>query len=332
VAATKYEQEVLRCASCQARFTAPLPEGVKADERFDAPADATIALMRYGGGLPLYRQSSLQRMCGVPLSESRMYERCESLADAGMGVYKLLRRLAANGEVIHIDDTRVKILSCLKEDRKRKKEDRRATNTSAMLIKVGDRKIALYASGRRHAGENLEDLLKTRSAELPRPIQMSDALANNWAGEQETIGSKCLARARRKFFELAEIYPAECKVALDVVGEVYRNEAQTAGMSAEQRLAYHQEHSGPALASLREWIETQFRERLVEPNSSLGKALQYWRNQWTRTINPLVKSQNAVINLVSIGSICIDHHSANCIVSIVQKFTKTIVFDSRLPR
>jgi transposase len=63
---TNYERQVLRCAKCQGRYEAPLPEGV-AKERYDATCDATIALMRYGAGLPWYRQAGLQAMGGLPL-------------------------------------------------------------------------------------------------------------------------------------------------------------------------------------------------------------------------------------------------------------------------
>jgi hypothetical protein len=65
ITAIKYERETLRCAKCQQRYIAPLPEGVR-DERYDATCDATIALMRYGGGLPWHRQAVLQAMGGVP--------------------------------------------------------------------------------------------------------------------------------------------------------------------------------------------------------------------------------------------------------------------------
>jgi hypothetical protein len=124
ITATNYEREVLRCAKCQDRYVAPLPEGVD-EERYDATCDATITVMKYGGGLPWYRQSGLQAMAGVPLSESTMWERCEATADAALGVYLLLMRQGAGGEVMHMDDTRVRILSCLKED---EAEKGRATN------------------------------------------------------------------------------------------------------------------------------------------------------------------------------------------------------------
>lgn len=278
IEATNYEREVLRCAKCQGRYEAPLPEGV-ADERYDATCDATIALMRYGAGLPWYRQAGLQAMGGVPLSEATMWERCEATADAALGVYLHLERLGANGEVMHTDDTGVRILSCLKEDQE---EKGRETNTSGIVVKVGARKIAFYLSGRRHAGENFAELLKQRQAGLERPFQMSDALAANTSVEKEVISGYCLTHARRKVYELREDYPSECGVVLDAVSQVYAGEAETLGMSKEERLAYHQAKSGPVMKELKEWIEAQFGARLVEPNSSLGKALQYWLNHWEK--------------------------------------------------
>ena len=278
IEATNYEREVLRCWKCQARYEAPLPEGI-AEERYDATCDATIALMRYGAGLPWYRQAGLQAMGGVPLSEATMWERCEATADAALGVYLHLERLGAQGEVMHTDDTPVKILSCMKEDQE---EKGRETNTSGIVVKVGGRKIAFYMSGRRHAGENLAGLMKKRRAGLALPFQMSDALAANTRVEKEVISGYCLVHARRKVYELREDYPAECAVVLDAVSKVYEHEAETQGMRAQERLAYHQAESGPVMKELKEWIEKQFAERQVEPNSNLGRALQYWLNHWEK--------------------------------------------------
>jgi transposase len=66
-------------------------------------------------------------------------------------------------------------------------------------------------------------------------------------------------------------------VVLEAIGKVYGYEAETRGMGAEDRLAHHQARSGPVIAKLYEWIERQFEQRLVEPNSSLGQALRYLR-------------------------------------------------------
>jgi Transposase IS66 family len=190
---------------CQQLYVAPLPGRVK-EARYDATCDATIALMRYGGGLPWHRQAGLQAMGEAPLGEATMWERCEATADAAMGIFLRLMRLAADGEVMYTDDTWVRILSCLKED---KEEKGRATQTSGIVVKAGGRKIALFLSGRRHAGENLAGLLAKREKRFTPPIQMSDALAPNKSVEKNVARVYCLAHARRKVFELIDDYPVD---------------------------------------------------------------------------------------------------------------------------
>src|SRR5882672_2872869 len=69
VGATRYEQEVLRCSACQERFTAPLPADVK-PEKYDETCDVSLALAKYGAGLPWYRLARLQESFGVSLPES----------------------------------------------------------------------------------------------------------------------------------------------------------------------------------------------------------------------------------------------------------------------
>src|SRR5262249_42009221 len=124
IEATKYCREMLRCWNCQAQYEAPLPEGVT-EEKYDATCDATIALMKYAGGLPWYRQARLQESCGVPLPESVAWERCEVIANAGLPVFLLLKRLAGNGEVLYSDDTGLTILSWEKEKKTLKVKDRK---------------------------------------------------------------------------------------------------------------------------------------------------------------------------------------------------------------
>jgi transposase len=174
----------------------------------------------------------------------------------------------------------VRILSRLKENKDLKEEDRRGTQTSGLVIEVGGRKIAIYANSRLHAGENIDELLKARSGELSRPIQMADALAANWSGQEETVEAKCLAHARRKFIDIEGAFPNECGRVLDAIAKVYQVEAETEGMSAQERLDRHQVRSGPVMAELCEWIEEEFAERRTEPNCSLGQAFRYVLRHW----------------------------------------------------
>ncbi len=58
---------------------------------------------------------------------------------------------------------------------------------------------------------------------------------------------------------------------LEMLGEVYRYdaEARDGGLTAAERLRFHQEHSGPVMEKLHGWLEAQFAERKTEPNSGL---------------------------------------------------------------
>ena len=94
VGATCYEQTVLRCSSCQQRFTAPLPDGVPA-EKYDATADVAMVMAKYAAGLPFHRLARLQQSFGVPLPESVQWERCEAVANALLPIYLHLRQQAA---------------------------------------------------------------------------------------------------------------------------------------------------------------------------------------------------------------------------------------------
>jgi transposase len=296
IEATQYEQEVIRCRECGAVYEAPLPEGVS-PKKYDETADASIAIQRHAIYTPSYRTARMQEMCGIPLPESVQSERCREVADVLEPIYEQMKKEAADGKVFHIDDTPVRIMELVKENKEKEREkkeeekkepekkkeekERVGIQTSGVAVELySGAKVVLYFNGRQHAGENVEDLYRLRSPGLPPPIQMADALACNWCGERERIVCKCLVHARRKFVEIRRIYPEACDYVLKQIGKVYRNEGQTAGLSDEERLAYHQKHSEPVMAELKQWMDEQAAEKKVEPNSSLGKAVNYFQSHY----------------------------------------------------
>jgi transposase len=282
VGATRYEQQVLRCSACQQRYTAPLPAGVPA-EKYDATADVAIVMAKYAAGLPFYRLARLQQAYGIPLPESVQWERCEAVANALLPVYLYLRTVAAQADVLVSDDTRVQILSCCQENQQRTADERQGLYTTGIVAQGAERPtqpVVLYASGRQHAGENVGDLLRSRLSEWRPPLQVGDALAANWSHPFPVIAVKCLAQARRQFTDIEEIFPEQCHYVREALAAVYRYEAETRTMTPEERLAHHQRYSAPVLEALQRWISEQLVQRLVEPNSVLGKALAYLQRHW----------------------------------------------------
>jgi transposase len=297
VAATIYELEKLRCNLCGEIFTAQPPAQAGA-EKYDASAVSIIALLRYGLGFPFNRLDRMQKDLEIPLPASTQWEIVAAAYESLTPVYEELIRQAAQGELLHHDDTNVKILELMGDGAKQKAfqesheendadrvdPERTGLFTSGVVALSGEQQIALFFSGRRHAGENLVEVLRQRASGLPPPIQMCDALSRNMPRELETILANCLAHGRRQFVEVNEQFPAECRYVLEALEKVYRNDAtaRKEKLPAEERLLFHQTHSGPVMEELRAWLKRQFDERLVEPNSGLGAAINYLRKHWEK--------------------------------------------------
>jgi transposase len=279
-----WEIERLRCNLCSEIFTAKKPDGVDSDEKYDATAASMIGLLRYGSGLPFNRLARLEQDHGIPLPASTQWDLMKACAEKIKPAYEELVRQAAQGEVVHNDDTSMEILALrtwLRERPIEEDDERTGIFTSGIISRVGERTIAIFATGRKHAGENLADLLQHRKAASP-PIQMCDGLARNLPKQLAVVLSNCLAHGRRQFINVVDNFPTECQHVLEALRKVYHHDADAKKkeMSPATRLAYHQEHSGPVMAALKLWLEAQFAERKVEPNSGLGKAINYLLKRW----------------------------------------------------
>ena len=146
------------------------------------------------------------------------------------------------------------------------------------------RRIVLYFTGQRHAGENLADVLAKRASGLDPPLQMCDGLNRNVPGAMKTILGNCLAHARRQFVDVVSGFPDEVEHVIDELSLVYQHDARarSVGMAAEERLRLHQEESGPVMDRLKIWLEGLLAQKKVEPNSGLGKAIAYSLKRWER--------------------------------------------------
>jgi transposase len=288
IAATVYELEKLRCNLCGDVFTAAAPEEA-GQEKYDETAASMIAMLRYGSGFPWNRLEGLQENLGIPLPAATQCEIVKEIAAQIQPAGDELIRQAAQGGVVHNDDTSMRVLSLNRgaaSDADIAAERTGVFTTGIISIGEGYR-IGLYFTGRKHAGENLSDVLKQRAAGLAAPIQMCDALSRNLPKlprELEIIIAHCLAHARRYFVEVTPNFPQECQFVLESLGEVYGYDeaARAQRMSPEQRLHFHQEHSGPVMERLHIWLNAQFDERRVEPNSGLGQAISYLLKHWNR--------------------------------------------------
>jgi hypothetical protein len=75
---------------------------------------------------------------------------------------------------------------------------------------------------------------------------------------------------------------------------VFFNDRVTKKMNKEERLKYHQKHSTPIMEKLKTYCNSFLERKIVEPNSSFGKAVKYLNNHWEGLmripLNPITDS------------------------------------------
>jgi transposase len=284
ISATGWNLEKLRCDTCGQVFTAPTPAEAGAS-KYDESVAVTVALLRYGSGMPHYRLARLQQSLGVPLPESTQWELIVPLFKLALPLFEELLRQTAQSPVLHNDDTSMRILELRRGNTSTADPidpERKGTFTTGIVGRVDDYTVALFMTGWRHAGENLAQVLEHRMAELPPPIQMCDALSRNTCGGFDSMLANCLGHGRREFVALAGSFPEQVRFVLEQIREIYRADAQAKelGLSAQERLLHHQTHSQPVMDALHQWMSQQLEDKKVEPNSGLGQAMGYLLKHW----------------------------------------------------
>jgi hypothetical protein len=107
------------------------------------------------------------------LPAATQWEVVEEAAELVKPARDELIRQAAQGEVVHNDDTSMKVLKLEREPG----DERTGVFTTGIVSTGQGQKIALYFTGRQHAGENIADVLKQRAKDLSPVIQMCDTLS-----------------------------------------------------------------------------------------------------------------------------------------------------------
>jgi transposase len=291
--AVQHITEQLRCNACQAVFKAPLPECVledgASDQQYGYSARTLMVIDKFYSGLPYYHQATLAIIFGYAISASTIYDQCEQVANAVMPVFYEYRRQAANAGAFLLDDTYNRILFQQPELRDKPngkgQQLRMGVYSSGLIARLANgNDIVLFETSLGHAGEHLDELLELRDKALAEPLVMSDALSSNAVTQHPIKQANCNAHARRQFYDLEKLYPEEINWVLNTYSLIWQAEdiIRTQQLDEQQRLAYHQQHSLPAMAKIRDWAEKRKRADSFEEHSTLGKAINYYLRHYPK--------------------------------------------------
>lgn len=279
ITGTRYLAPGMRCDTCKTRFQTPVPEEIKNTPKYDVSCATTLAISRYSLGLPMYRMENTQSQHGIPMKDATQWDLLRGLSDTVYPVYMALGTYASNGSLMLYDDTPGRILE--------NKAKGVPTHTTAFISVYEEHKIHLFFTGTNHAGNNADAILANRTSN-ESVIAMMDASPSNIPKKMDAglterfILCFCLVHGRRKFFEMLGAFDKECDFVLDVIGQVFANDAHCKENkhSPEVRLMYHQTHSQPLMDALQIWLHNQLAYELSERNSGLGKAVRYMLRHW----------------------------------------------------
>ena len=287
------EIETARCLTCNTTTDAVCPQAQKkALGRFEINAAAVLIALRYSLGMPSFRLEEVTASLGFRVPDSTQWELFETAADSLRDFVVYLRKTASQSEIVQMDDTTVRINQLTTEFKLKKngsveaiKSDRTGVHTTGFIAQFSAGKICLFGSGLHHAGEYFEKIMQARTTE-EQLVLMVDASSSNTCKiknlDFQVTEANCNSHAFRKFKELKEnpIFEQPIAEIMILYRDIFALDRNLKDLSADVRLNEHRAHSLPRMQKIKEKIELDFANCVVEPNSELGKVYKYFINHF----------------------------------------------------
>ena len=232
---------------------------------------AHTLVSRFVDHLPYYRQEQINARSGVHTPRSTLAAWSGAAGASLMPLYDAHREFVLGAQVLHADETPVKML------------DPGAGKTVKAYVWA-------YARGEHDAVPGvIYEFCRGRGSKYPAAFlgQWSGTLTcDDYAGYNAAlkiagrIEAGCLAHARRKFDELAKTGASPvATLAIQRIARLYAVEGQVRAMTDEGRLAYRQRHTQPLWEELHAWLRLE--RACVLDGSGVANALDYSLKRWT---------------------------------------------------
>jgi len=257
------------CACCQTIQAAPMPPQM-IDKGIPAPGLlAQVVVAKHDDHLPLYRQTEIYARSGVHIPRSSMAQwigicgvRLTPLADA-------LKEFILGHDVVHADETPVKLLAPGKGKTSRAYVwVYRTTNFVAQRAVYYD-----FSTGR--GGENARRVLQGFAGTL-----VSDDFSGYHALQAQGVtAALCMAHARRKLFEAHQFNASPIAGhAVALIAKLYEVERDARNLEPEARWLLRQRQAKPVAEALHAWLSEQ-RQKLAKADVT-AKAIDYSLSNW----------------------------------------------------
>lgn len=262
---------------------APAPTQILPKSYAGAGLLAYIIVAKYVDALPLHRIEKQFHRWNIKLSRKTMTDWMLKLGDKLTPLWQLLLTEVKAAPWLGMDETPIKVLN---QNNKKK-----GLHYMWVMRSTLPKPVVLF---RYHHG---------RGAELPRQV-LTDysgiVVTDDYKGYHfldspgwvQILHAACWAHARRYFIDVAKALGGVAKLkpetltarVLKVIAQLYQleREATDQAFTAAQRLAMRQEETRPLLENLKKMLDQAV--ATATPTGTLGKAVSYTLNNWSRLL------------------------------------------------
>jgi transposase len=248
----------------------PAPPAVLEKSCADVSFLAGLLIDKFTYHLPLYRQHQRLSAAGVHLSRATLTHLVHRTAELLEPVYTAQLRSILASEVLAMDETPIKA------GRKQRPPPHRGQMKTCYFWPIyGDRDEIAFPFSTTRGSEVVREALKEYVGVL-----LSDGyrVYDRYVEEvNRIVHAQCWSHTRRHFVEAESSEPKQVGEALEVIGELYEQEAEMRqkALAPEKVLAYRGEHAKPIVDRFFEWLRATLREEIFLPTNLFTKAANY---------------------------------------------------------
>jgi transposase len=257
---------------------APLPPRLLPQSKLGLGLAVYILLSRFDDHLAYYTLERIFReRHGVIIPRQQMVQWVEQIAFLLLAIYHLIWKGLAAGDYLQLDETPVKVLDP-------EVKGKAATGFLWFFSVPGGDVFLEYCDGRGQDHPR-QRLLPFKGTIQTDAYQVYKSLHQERPGELKRLG--CLAHARRLFRQAARDSSVQAIWFIAQIRQLYRIEDELCEATPEQRKAVRRQKA-PAFwrALKRQALQLQADPRLL-PQSSLGKAVNYFLKEYTALVGYL---------------------------------------------
>jgi len=266
-----------RCG-CGGVAIAPLPARLLPQSRLGVGLAVHILLCRFDDHLAYYTLERIFReRHGLNLPRQQMVQWVEKIAFLLLGIYNLMWEEMKRGDYMQIDETPVKVLD---------PEIKGKTGTGYLWfysVPGGDALIEFcYSRGQEAPRKRLLGFAGTIQTDA---YEVYNALRRQRPRTLKRIG--CLAHGRRKFYKAMEESSSEAIWFIGQIRLLYRLEDEVRQLSPVERKAARLKKAPAIWLAMKRRAEALRANPKLLPQSTLGKAVRYFLNDYTAMVGYL---------------------------------------------